>query len=115
MIRAVIKLALVLLLVHAGVKCVPVYWKYVELSDQITETAKFAGKKTEAQIIERIETIARNMDVTFDDLTVKKQGELTQVSARYQARFEWFPNRFKPHEFIIDVEGAPPRYGDLLP
>ncbi len=115
MIRAVIKLALVLLLVHAGVKCVPVYWKYVELSDQIKETAKFAGKKTEAQLIDRIETIARNVDVSFDELSVKKQGNITRVTARYQARFEWFPNRFKPYEFIIDVEGEPPAYGDLIP
>jgi hypothetical protein len=97
------------------VKCVPVYWSFFELTDQITETAKFAGKKSEAQLTERIETFARNRDITFDELTVKKQGAVTTVNARYVARFEWFPNRFTPHEFIIDVEGAPPRYGDLMP
>ena len=115
MIRAVIKLALVLLVVQAGVKCVPVYWTYVELSDQITETAKFAGKKTEAQLVERIETIARNMDVSFDDLTVKKDGPVTRVSASYVGQFEWFPNTFKPHEFIIDIEAQAPRGAELLP
>ena len=55
------------------------------------------------------------MDITFDELTVKKQANVTTVNARYMARFEWFPNRFKPHEFVIAVQGAPPRYGELVP
>jgi hypothetical protein len=116
-VRALIKLALVALVVHAGVKIVPVFWNYVRFRDACEEIAKFSSKKTEADIKSRVLAKASQFEVPLIDESVKvrKQGAATFISADYTGQLEYFPSRFYPYDFAVKVQGAPPAYGEYIP
>ncbi len=116
MIRTVIKLAIVVLLVHAVVKIVPVFWTYVRFKDALGETAKFAAKLSPQEVEEKALGIASRMDVPIGpaDVDVQKQGDVTIIDTRYTGQLEYFPKRFYPWEFVIHVAEQPPRYDSVL-
>lgn len=116
-IKNLIKLALVALVVHAGVKIVPVFWNYVRFRDACEEIAKFSTKRTEAEVQDRILAKAGQFDIplTQDAVSVRKQGAVTFVKADYTAQLEYFPAKFYPYSFKVDVQGVPPSYGELVP
>ena len=63
MLRAIIRLALVALVVHAAVKTLPVFWAHVKFRDAVEEMAMFSQKRSEGEIAERVFDIAARMDV----------------------------------------------------
>jgi hypothetical protein len=116
-IRALIKLALVAIVVHGAVKVVPVFWNHVRFRDACEEIAKFSSKKPEPEILARVLAKASQFEVpvTQDAVQVRKQGALTFITADYTAQLEYFPSRFYPYSFAVKVQGVPPAYGEFLP
>lgn len=114
-IKNLIKLALVALLVHAGVKIVPVFWNYYRFRDACAEIAKFSSRKTEAEVHGRIVAKAAQdeIPVVEDAVVVTKEGQATFVKADYTAQLEYFPARFYPYSFKVDVRGVPPSFEQL--
>ena len=117
MLRNLIRLVVLGLLVHAGVRCVPTFWNYVKLKDAVAETAMFAGRRSNEALVERVLRLAGEHDVTLTprDVNVVRQGEVTYIATAYTKQLEYLPTRFYPWTFVIDVAEAPPRYGDLIP
>jgi hypothetical protein len=111
-IKNLIKLALVALVVHAGVRIVPVFWNYVRFRDACEEIAKFSSKKSAEEVHGRIVAKAAQYDIPVlqNAIFVTKQGPVTFVKADYTAQLEYFPTRFYPYAFRVDVQGAPPTY-----
>jgi hypothetical protein len=116
-IKALIKLALVAIVVHAGVKVVPVFWNYIRFRDACEEIAKYSSRKSEAEIQQRVLAKASQMEIALpqDAVQVRKQGTLTLIDASYRAQLEYFPSRFYPYDFAVKVQGVPPGYGDYIP
>lgn len=117
MIKLVLKLAVVALLAHAGIKIVPIFWANLRFKDALAEQARFAGKKSEEELRNRAEKIANDLEipVTGETITIKKAGALTTYDTRYVAQLEYFPRQFYPWEFVVHVEEAPPAYRTYLP
>jgi hypothetical protein len=116
MIRAIVKLAIVALVVHAAVRTVPVCWTYIKFRDAVAETVKFSSKRSEKEVLARVIQIARRYDIPISesDVTVRKHRDTTFVETRYTAQLEILPTRFYPWVFEVKVEGVPPR-GELIP
>jgi hypothetical protein len=116
-IRALIKLALVAIVVHGAVKVVPVFWNYVRFRDGCEEIAKFSSRKAEPEIKARVLAKASQFEIPLgpDAVQVRKQGSLTLIDANYTAQLEYFPTRFYPYSFAVKVQGVPPAYGDYIP
>jgi hypothetical protein len=112
MLRNLIRLALVALVVHAGVKTLPVFWMHFKFRDAVEDMAMFSAKQTEGEIAGRVMDIAERMDIPLrrDDLRVHRAGGVTYVDAIYVAPLEYFPRRFYPWQFTLDVRAAAPRY-----
>jgi hypothetical protein len=72
----------------------------------------FSSKRTEREILERIMEIAQRMDVPLDrtNLTVHRAQGVTYVDASYIAQLEYFPRRYYPWQFVLDIRTTPPRY-----
>ena len=117
LIRGLIKLALVAILVHAGVKIVPVFWNYVRFRDACEEIAKFSSKRTESEVQARVLSKATQFEIPVSEGTVqvRKQGAMTFIDANYTAQLEYFPSRFYPYSFAVKVQGVPPAYGEYVP
>ena len=117
MFRLAIKLAIVALIVHAGVKIVPVFWSYLRYKDALEETARFAGRKSEEELVEKAQRLAREMSVPLNGaaIRVRSGNNFTDINTRYVAQLEYFPRQYYPYEFIINVHEGPPRYGDYIP
>jgi len=117
MLRTLVKLAIVVLIVYAGVRIVPVFWTYVKFKDAVQETANFSSRRSVEEVRASVVKIAERYDVpiTLQDVRVRKVKDATLVETSYSAQLEYFPGRFYPWTFDVKVEGAPPRYGDLTP
>ncbi len=117
MIRLVLKLAVVALLAHAGIKIVPVFWSNLRFKDALAEQARFAGKKSEEELRNRAERTANDLEipVTAESIGIKKTGAVTTFDTRYVAQLEYFPRKYYPWEFVIHVEETPPAYSSYIP
>jgi hypothetical protein len=117
MIKLLLKLAVVGLIAHAGIRIVPVFWSNLRFKDALAEQARFAGRKTEDELRNRAEKTATNLEipVTGDMISVRKAGSMTSFDTRYTAQLEYFPRRYYPWEFVIHVEEKPPGYSAYMP
>ena len=102
LIRAVIKLALVALVVHAAVKTVPVFWNYAKFRDAVEETARFSSKRSEQEVKSRVMAIAGRLDIPLvaEELAVRKVEDRTIVEAAYTADLSTFPAVGTPGFFV---------------
>lgn len=117
MLRNIIRLLVLALVVHAGVRIVPVFWNYIQLKDAVRETAMFPGRLTDAELIERVVRTAGRHDVELstDEVEFGRDGETISIRVVYTKQLEYVPTRFYPWTFTIDVAEDPPRYGELIP
>jgi hypothetical protein len=117
MLRNIFRLLLLGLVVHAGVRVVPVFWNFYKLRDAVRETAMFPGRLTNEELVGHVVQLARTHDValTARDIEVARDGPTTYIRTGYTKQLEYVPTRFYPWTFSIDVAEDPPRYGELIP
>lgn len=117
MLRNIVRLLLLALVVHAGVRIVPVFWNFVKFRDAVREMAMFPGKLKPEDISKQVITLAAAHDVELfpEDVVAGKEGAVTFVQTAYTKQLEYVPTRFYPWTFEIDVAEEPPRYGKLIP
>ncbi len=117
MLRTLIRLTLLALVVHAGVRLIPVFWHYVQLKDAVRETAMFPGRLTDEELVQRVVELAAAHDVSLApvDIEVGRDGETTWIRTAYTKQLEYVPTRFHQWDFRIEVAEDPPRYGELIP
>lgn len=117
MFRTIVRLALVVVVAHAALKTVPVFWTYVKFRDAVKEMAMFSAKQTDREVLERVLQIANRMDVPLarENVRVRKEQNVTVVDASYTAQLEYFPRQYYPWQFTFQVRAQPPAYTQLLP
>ena len=117
MLRNLVRLVVLGLIAHAGVRIVPEFWHYLQFKDAVEEAATYAGRKTPDELKSRIATLAIEHDVpvTVADIEIAKRGNTMFVSTGWTAQLEYLPTRFYPYDFIVDVEGRKDRIGGLAP
>lgn len=117
MLRNAIRLIVLALIVHAGVRIVPVFWHYVQFKDAVVELATYTGRRTPDQIKQRVAQLAEEhgVPIAAEDVTVTQENQITHVSTAWTAQLEYLPTRFYPYDLVVDVEGRPDRIGGLAP
>ena len=120
MVKLVIKLAIVALIGHALYQVVPPYYNNWKFQDALKELATFPGyRATLPQVLDKCERIAKehDLELTKDDFEVHlgEKGKGTTIDTRYVVVMKYIPGKPQPHEFVIHVEGDPPRFGSLGP
>jgi hypothetical protein len=116
MFKLIVKLLIVAAIAHAGVKIVPVFWTYANFKDRLTETARYAGKKSADQLADKSMKIATELGVQLDSpITVQRMPQLTVIDARYTGQLEYLPKRFSPWNFVIHLEEVPTQFDAYMP
>ncbi len=116
MLRNIVRIVVLGLIVHAGVRVVPEFWHYLAFKDAVVEAATYAGRKTPEEVRARIVALAAEHQVPVGaaDIAVSRQGDTTYVATAWIAQLEYLPTRFYPHEFVVDVEGRPQRFASAV-
>ena len=104
--RRLLNLAVVALIAHAGWKVGPVFFRYFELKDRITEAARYAGKHTAAELEKQIMEIAGAEGIVLEAkaLHVQKSGDHVRVDASYTEPLELLPRYYYPHQFTFSIQ-----------
>ncbi|HTV03012.1 MAG TPA: hypothetical protein VMF13_20865 [Luteitalea sp.] len=117
MVRNVVRLVVLGLLVHAGVRIVPQFWHYLQFKDAVVEVATYPGRLTPDELKARIASIAESHDVpvTAVDIDLAKRDGTVYVSTGWTAQLEYLPTKFYSYDFYVDVEGRKDRVGGIAP
>jgi hypothetical protein len=115
MVRAIVKLVIVLLVVHAGYRYGLVYLHYQQFKDAVQETALFSKEKEEPEIVSRVMELAEQYDIPLDRryVQIRRQNDITTIEAAYIEEIEWLPTWKKPMEFVVGTHARPPTASDF--
>jgi hypothetical protein len=85
MIRTVLRLVVILLIAHALYQFVPVYLSYQQFKDDVSQTALFAGKATEDEVLERVMVHAQQRQVPLarEQVQVRRLQNQTFIDLSY--------------------------------
>ena len=120
MVKVTLKLAVCALIAYAGFQGIPPYYNNWKFQDALKELATFPGyRATLPQVLVKCERIARehDLELTADDFEVHlgEKGKGTTIDTKYTVVIKYFPGKPQTHEFVVHVEGEPPRFGSLGP
>lgn len=106
MIRSLIKLALVALLANAAWRVGSAYAGYLRFTDAVQQLTHYRGDKTDAEIHDRIFTLASQYDiaVTDDTLTIQREENRTIVDGAYTKPIEFLPRLVYDWPFTVHID-----------
>ena len=104
--KALIKLIIAALVVHATWRAGMVYWQYYQFRDGVQQIAQFAGRQPDAEVHNRVLGLAKELLVPLDPdrLSVRRQENHTLIAASYDERIELLPRYFYPWEFRVAAD-----------
>src|SRR5437764_15416662 len=86
-LKAVIYLAIFLLMIYSAVKIVPIYVSNYQLSDKMQEQARFAvvNRYTEEQIRDNVFKVVQDLDIPAkrEDIKVVSNNSMVKISLAY--------------------------------
>ncbi|MGH9313009.1 MAG: hypothetical protein ACRD1S_07405 [Vicinamibacterales bacterium] len=106
MIKRLINLAIVLAIAHAGYNAVPVYWRYVQFRDEVTEVARFSGGRSEKEIRDRVAAMIIRYEVPLDpsEVPIVQSRNSTAIDASYEHPVELLPKYFYKWKFDVNLD-----------
>lgn len=106
MARNIIRLAVILLVVHALYRFVPIYVHYQEFKDAVNEAAMFSKDRSEAQIADLVMELAAKYQVPLDRdaVSVRREQHHTYIDASYVEQVQWLPGYRRPQKFTIAAD-----------
>lgn len=118
--KALIKLAIAALIVHASWRAGNVYWRYYKFKDGVQHTAQFSGTSSESDLQSRVMQIAGQYQIPVnpEQIRVRREANHTLIDAVYRDRIEIAPSYFYPWEFTVNVDAftvSMPKSDDTVP
>jgi hypothetical protein len=109
MIKTIVKLAFVAVLANAAWQTLNAYWPYYKFNDGVRVTVQYRGRKTDAEVREKILEIARSFDVPIIDenLTVRVEDKRTIVDGSYVQPVALTPWYTYTWPFSVHVDAIP--------
>jgi hypothetical protein len=104
--KALIKLIIAALLLHATWRAGTVYFRYYQFKDEVQQTALFSGSRSENDLHKRVMELADEFRVPLDPdrVTVRRQNNHTRINATYEERVELLPRYFYPWRLTLNVD-----------
>jgi hypothetical protein len=106
LLKKLIKFLIVLAILHAGWRAIPVYWTHVKFKDEITEIARFSAGRQVKEIRELVLESAERLEVPLDPqvLAISKDKNSTAIDASYVHSVEILPRYFYDWSFDVNVD-----------
>lgn len=102
--RLVVKLAILGLIIFAGIQSGVSVWRFYAFRDSVRQEAWFAGDRTVDQIARRVLAQAERLEVPISpyDVIVQFEGDVTVISAVYEELIPLVP-RFYSYRHVYDA------------
>jgi hypothetical protein len=114
--RALFRIAILLLVAHALFRFVPPYWHHNQFQSALKDASQVWGQPTDEEVMEHVLTTAAENDVpiTRDHVSVRRQQNYILVDVEYTLPIEWVPTYkkdwpFKAHLNAWRLEPPKPR------
>jgi hypothetical protein len=106
MIKRLIKLAIVLAIAHAAYRTIPVYWRYVQFRDEVTEVARFSAGRSEAEIRDQVAELITKFNVPLDpfQVPIEPGKNATAIDASYEQPVEVLPKYIYNWKFDVKLD-----------
>jgi hypothetical protein len=110
MLRILFKLAILGVIIFAGLQTGASIWRFYAFRDSVRQEAMFPGQRTESEIANRVLARAEELGVPIDpwDIIVQFEGNLTVISAVYEDSIPLVP-RFYSYSHIYDASATEDR------
>src|SRR5688500_14285070 len=104
--KAIIKLVIAALIIHATWRAGTVYWRHYQFRDGVRQTAQFAGPRSEQQLRTEVVEIANAYEIPLEAerVNVRRVDNHTLIDAWYVERIELLPRYFYPWRFNVNVD-----------
>ena len=100
-----IKLAIVVLVLHAGWRVGTSYWQFYAFEDQVREMALTSGRQPEDVLHDRVVSLASDAGIPLlpEDVTVSTQPGRVIVTAAYTDQVQILPGYPYPWRHTLDL------------
>ena len=104
--KALIKLVIAALVVHATWRAGDAYLRYYRFKDGLQQAAQFSLGRSVTEVHNQAVEVAKENDVPIepDQIAVRRQDNHTLIDASYEERIELFPRYYYPYQFKIAVD-----------
>ena len=104
--KAIVKLIIAALVVHATWRAGNVYLRYYQFKDNVQQAAQFSDRRSEAELRERVMSLAEEHEIPLAPaaLRVRRVENHTYIDAAYTERIELLPRYFYPWDFTVSVD-----------
>jgi hypothetical protein len=105
MLGKLIKLAIVILVVHAAWQVGSSYWTFYRFEDALQEVAQFGGNSSDADLRAKVLKLAAEIDVPVvaEHVTINRTQAKLFIDADYQAPIQILPRYPYPWTFKASV------------
>ncbi len=102
---AVIKLAIVAVLLHGVWRVGTSYWRYYQLDDGVRQVAQFAYQQSESEVQAKVAEVAAglNVNVAAEEVAVRKSVREIFIDLSYVDQVQIFPRYFYPWAHQLHV------------
>lgn len=118
--RLVVKLAILGLIIFAGIQSGVSVWRFYAFRDAVRQEAWFAGDRSVDEVARRVMAQAQRLEVPISeyDIVVQFERDVTVISAVYEEMIPLVP-RFYSYRHVYDASAdssvRPPVTGRQLP
>ena len=104
--KALIRLIIAALIVHATWRAGTVYLRHYQFKDGVEQTAQFSRGRSDAEIRDQVVELAKfhQVPVKLEDVEVRRTDNHTLVDVSYDERIELLPRYFYPWRFNVNVD-----------
>jgi hypothetical protein len=104
-LKTIFYLVIVALVVNACVQGSLAAWEHYQLVDAVEQETRFGSQKTTSELHQRVVQIGQefNVPLTYNDVSVSKRGQQTQVAFSYVKPVELVP-RLYTRQWTYDVD-----------
>jgi hypothetical protein len=104
--KALIKLVIAALVIHATWRAGNAYLRYYRFKDGLQQAAQFSLGRSVNDVHSQAVELAKQNDVPIkpDDIAVKRQDNHTLIDASYEEHIELLPRYYYPYTFKVTVD-----------
>jgi hypothetical protein len=104
--KALIKIAIAALIVHAVWRTGEVFWRHYQFEDGVEATAQFSGRRSTQELHARVMELAKEFQIPLAprNVNVRRLEDHTLITAVYTERIEVVPRYFYPWQFRVNVD-----------
>ena len=104
--KAIIKLVIAALLLHATWKAGTVYFRFYDFRDEVAQIAQFGTQQSDSQMRDAVLDAAKRRDIPLelDAISVRRPNQRIIIDATYREQVELAPRYFYPWDAKVHVD-----------